>query len=242
VRALGMFHALHSPALNHYFYPELWILEATIYLNTCHYKESRNALNMFNQEVAVLATPLKAFVKKNRNPMKTYDGVIKTISGDQTYDLPPVLTRPLLADVDFHNLYRAIRQIEKEEKILQKSNLGSLGKTLLSKLSMARQNTVVRAGIRAQVLLNQLVGQIDKFSINVTEMEIDLSNIEIDAIDEETRRLMDAKAEEAKAQEAAARGALAIVGADSMAWPFEGEYWVDEIPYYRAMLQDRCVK
>jgi TolA-binding protein len=242
VRALGMFHALHSPALNHFFYPELWILEATIYLNTCHYKESRSALNMFNREVAVLATPLKLFVKKNRNPVKTYDGIIKTISGDKSYDLPSVLTRPLLADVDFHNLYRGIRQIEKEEKIIRGSKLGSLGKTLLSKLSMARQNTVVRAGIRAQVLLNQLVGQIDKFSINVTEMEIDLSNIEIEAIDEETRRLMDAKAEEAKAQEAAARGALAIVGADSMAWPFEGEYWVDEIPYYRALLQDRCVK
>ena len=76
----------------------------------------------------------------------------------------------------------------------------------------------------------------------MTEIEIDLSDIEILAIDEETRRLSDEAAAEAAATQEAARGAVAIVGSDSMAFPFEGEYWVDEIPYYRSMIKDRCVR
>jgi len=244
VRALGMFHALHSPAFEHFFYPELWILEATVYLNTCHYKKARAALEMFTKEVAALAPRLKDFLRTAQNPMKTYTAAIATVRGDKTYGLPPVLAKPLLADVDFHNLYRTIRQIEKEEADLklEQVKLGDLAKSLLSRLAVARQNTVVRAGIRAQRVLRQLAGELDRYSINVTEIEVDLSDIEIMEIDEETRRLVEQEATEAEEVQAEAQQSLAIVGADSMAWPFEGEYWLDEIPYYRAMVPDRCTE
>ena len=244
MRALGMFHALHSPAMAHFFYPELWILEATVYLNTCNYAESRQALNRFKDDIARHAPPLKRFLQKARNPMDTYRGVISTIGGSNTAGLPNELTRPLLADVDFYNLHRTIRQIETEEKILteSKDELGDFARSLLARLATARQNTLIRAGIRAQRVLRDVAGDIDKFSTNVTEIEIDLSDIEILAIDEETRRLSDEAAAEAAATQEAARGAVAIVGSDSMAFPFEGEYWVDEIPYYRSMIKDRCVR
>jgi tetratricopeptide (TPR) repeat protein len=244
MRALGMFHALHSPAMAHFFYPELWILEATVYLNTCNYGESRHALERFKAEVALLAPPLKRFLQTARNPMDTYRGIISTLEGSNASGLPMALTRPLLADVDFYNLYRTIRQIELEEKTLTDSRdeLGDFARSLLARLATARQNTLIRAGIRAQRVLRDVAGDIDKFSTNVTEIEIDLSDIEILAIDEETRRLSDAAAQEAAATEEAARGAVAIVGSDSMAWPFEGEFWVDEIPYYRSMINDRCIR
>tara|TARA_B100000029_G_scaffold515274_1_gene621460 strand:- start:2207 stop:4108 length:1902 start_codon:yes stop_codon:yes gene_type:complete len=244
VRALGMFHALHSPALNHYFYPELWILEATIYLNSCHYKEARKALDMFNDRVAVLAIPLTKFLQKTRKPQDAYKAVIETVGGSRNYDLPVDLTKPLLADVLFYNYYRTIRQIEKEQVILNKvkDDLAGLKNSLLAKLATARASTVIHAGIRVQQMLRAVKGDIDKYSINVTEIEIDLSAIEMEAIDEETRRLMAQEQKQAEKRRKSTEGALAVVGSDSMAWPFEGEYWVDEIPYYRAMLKDRCAQ
>ena len=243
VRALGMFHALHSPDFTHLFYPELWILEATVYLNLCHYTESRAALERFKGEVLVHAEPLKHFLQRARNPMDTHKAIIATIGGDKTHGVPSELTKPLLADIDFHNLYRTIRQIEREESRLQpvQQKLGPLGRSLLAKLATARQNTVVRAGIRAQKVLRDLVAELDRYSVNVSEIEVDLSDIEIEAIDEETRRLMEEETEEAAVEaETTTEGAIAIVGSDSMAWPFEGEYWLDEIPYFRSMLRDRC--
>ena len=37
-----------------------------------------------------------------------------------------------------------------------------------------------------------------------------------------------------------AAGALAIVGAGSTEWPFEAEYWSDEIGSYRAFIKEKC--
>ena len=62
-RALGTFQALHSPVFEHYFYPELWVLEATIYLNLCHTDLTRKAIEMFNNRVAVLSQPLEEFLE-----------------------------------------------------------------------------------------------------------------------------------------------------------------------------------
>ena len=44
-RALGTFQTLHSPYFEHQFYPELWILEATVYMNTCRFGDAEESLD-----------------------------------------------------------------------------------------------------------------------------------------------------------------------------------------------------
>jgi hypothetical protein len=33
---------------------------------------------------------------------------------------------------------------------------------------------------------------------------------------------------------------VAIAGSDAMQWPFEGEFWKDEIGAYRSFLKSKC--
>jgi hypothetical protein len=62
-------------------------------------------------------------------------------------------------------------------------------------------------------------------------------------IEEEDRRqrdLADGKAEDDDTVEKG--GTSAIVGSDTWRWPFEGEFWLDEVGSYRSTIADICVR
>ena len=242
-RALGTFQALHSSYFDHYFYPELWILEATAYLNMCRYDRARDAINRFNDDVASLQEPMQRLMSNMRTPADFYMAVVQTGNGVKEF-LPQRAIRPVLANVDFYNLYRTIHQIEKEQEVLQQNigPLGAFGQELSGKLATIRQSRVNEIGIKIQQVLKRLQDELTQYSIKVTEIEVDLQVQEMERIDVETQKLFGEAEEVEKEEEASGEGAIAIVGADSMQWPFEGEYWSDEIGSYRSFLTEVCSK
>lgn len=241
-RALGTFQSLHSPAFDHYFYPELWILEATIYLNMCQYELTRKAIDMFNGEVVSLMQPMEDFMQRMRAPADFYGAVVDTANRTKV-QMPERLLQPVKANVDFYNLYRTIRQIESEQKIVQQNiePLGGFGQELAAKLQGLRQSKVNEIGIKVQQVLKKTQAEMQEFAIKVTEIEVDLDALELQKIDSEISTLAGEQITEST-KEAAGEGAIAIVGADSIQWPFEPEYWKDEIGSYRAFIAERCSK
>jgi tetratricopeptide (TPR) repeat protein len=242
-RALGTFQALHSPVFDHYFYPELWILEGTAYLNMCRYDLAREAIDMFNKRVASLQEPMQRFMTSMRTPADFYTAVLQTANGQKEF-LPKRLTAPVLANVDFFNLYRTIQQIEREQRIVQDNiaGLGAFGQELAGKLATIRQSRVNEIGIKIQQVLKRLQDELQQYAVKVTEIEVDLQVQEMERIDVETQKLFGEGEEIEKEEEASGEGAIAIVGADSMQWPFEGEYWSDEIGSYRSFITEVCTK
>ena len=299
-RALGTFQVLHSPFFDHYFFPELWILEATAYLNMCHYDYAREALNMFQRDVATLAVPLSAFMQTQRTPADYYRGFVSAVNERAESTLPARLTYPVLGNVEFHNLYRTLQQVEGEIARIEKAadKLGDFGVEVLSKLNQIRQSRLNEIGIKIQQILKQVDSELEDYSIKLKKVEVDLLDVEATRLTDEQAEIMArqdrerilrsieslirrggteadamdfiaknpalAELKDDEIQELAARqtvpptvierlyevtekeeeegGAIAIVGADSLEWPFEGEYWRDEVGGFRSFLQEACGK
>jgi tetratricopeptide (TPR) repeat protein len=242
-RALGTFQALHSPYFSHYFFPELWILEGTIYLNMCRYDTTREALDMFDKTVVSHMEPLEQFLRNVRTPGDFYTAIVDTANGRKG-DLPAPLVKSVLANADFYNLYRTIRQIDWESETVQKNRagLGGLGEELAAKLDQLRQSKINEAGIQIQKVLKTTQGEMQNFLIKKTEIEVDLDTEMLRQADVEIARLVGTPEEQAGVEKASGAGAAAVVGADSLQWPFEGEYWKDEIGAYRAFVEERCTR
>ena len=239
-RALGTFHTLHSPYFAHQFYPELWILESTIYMNLCHFKFAEKALQEFRREVLPLGTPLKSFLVKTVRPEEFYVAVVSTLQGKKSYALPRRLIALVMSDVDFYNLYKTVKQIESEQALIRQNEaqLGEFGKELSSKLADLHAGRVRDMGYKIQQILKASEGNLADYEQKSREIQEDLYN---EQLQEEERKLI--AGEEAKPEETAETGgATAIVGSDSWEWPFEGDYWSDEIGYYRAFIRDKCPK
>jgi tetratricopeptide (TPR) repeat protein len=240
-RALGTFQVLHSPFFEHYFYPELWILESTVYVNLCHYTSAREAIQQFNTQVNALAIPLKRLLAKLRRPQDYFNALKKIAEGDQKLQvIDRRIVYPVLANVEFYNLYKTVKQIQWEEDEIAKvkGQLGQFGEDLHRKLGALRLSGINAAGIKVQQVLKQVEAELADYAVKVTEIEVDLSAEEIMR---QTRELQGVT-EEVKPAEAEGGGARAIVGSDSMSWKFEGEYWKDAIGGFRSFLKSKCVK
>jgi len=240
-RALGTMHTLDSPYFNHYFHPEMWILEATAYLNYCHFDRTRLALQRFENEVLPLIPPLEAFLAKTTRPEEYYRAIISTSEGRQVYELPERLIAPVLANVEFYNLYRTIKQIESEIVRLEAegAQLGAYGSDLLARLRGLRGDRIRQIGFTIRLVLSEVLQELQNYRIKFTELGIDLDDLEISERERQQRRIE--LGEEAEPEPVAETGgAIAIIGSDTWRWPFENEYWRDEIGAYRSFIRDRC--
>ncbi|MBT9557095.1 MAG: tetratricopeptide repeat protein [Myxococcales bacterium] len=238
-RALGTFQALHSPYFQHFFYPELWILEATIYVNLCYVERAEQSIKQFDERVSALSIPLKKMVQELRTPQDYWNALVGIVEGAPTFQLDKRLVRPVLANVEFYNLYRTVRQIEKEEAYVtgEQAGLGQFGTDLLAKLGALRQSRLNEAGIKVQQLMKQVEAELAEYAVKKTELEIDITTQRTDL---EMQKLQGGTAPEEAVGEAG--GSQAIAGGDSMAWKYEGEYWGDEIRGFRSKLTSRCAK
>jgi hypothetical protein len=239
---LGTFQTLHSPVFSHFYYPELWVLEATIYLNLCHTDLTRKAIEMFNENVAIYSQPLDDFLKSARRPSDFYDAVVQT-GNLEARVLNEQLLKPVYADVDFYNLYETIRQIENEMIQLEKEGmgLGDFAIQLRGKLQSQRIAKINEIGIKIQQIMRNTQDELRDYSVKITEIEIELDQLELMDIDAEMAALSGEEVVNKTESDSSETG-LAIVGADSIRWPFESEYWSDEIKAYRAFIGERCSK
>ena len=191
-RALGTFHALHSPYFAHFFYPEMWILEATVYLNMCRYEFAKQSIEMFRNHVSVLGVPLAQFMQSMRTPAEYYMAVVKILHGDRTYNMPEALLYPVMAHVEFYTLYRTIKQIELEQKELRTS-VSELGPWVEEKLAMLESDKMARMneiGIKIQQVLRTVEASLREYEVKVTEIELDLNMVEMEKIEMQTRLLL----------------------------------------------------
>ena len=241
-RALGTFQALHSPYFAHHFYPELWILEATMYVNMCRRNYAEDAIKMFEETVLVLGPPLRDFLKRNRRPEDFYNGLLESANQKSATSLPRVLQSPVFDNVEFYNLYQTIKQIEKEEKIVKQNlqQLGPFGQDLLARLGQLRTERISEAGVVIQKTLRQTQKELETYQDKLAELRIDLNELELADLDRKMQE--QEKPEDTGGKPVATESKIAIAGSDSMVWPFEGEFWKDEIGGYRSFLREKCTE
>ncbi len=236
-RALGTFQALHSPYFSHFFYPELWVLEATVYVNLCYVENAEEAIKRFEADVSALSIPLKNLLQSLRTPQDYFQALLGVVEGQPAFALDKRLIRPVLANVEFYNLFKTVRQIEREERFVTENQAGlaAFGADLLAKLGALRQSRLNEAGIKVQQLLKQVEAELAEYAVKATELQVDIDAIKVD---EQMRELQGTTAPESAV--GTAGGSEAIVGGDSQAWRYEGEYWSDEIGGFRSRLKSRC--
>lgn len=241
-RALGTFHTLDSPFFKHYFYPEMWILEATAYLNMCHFDRAQLALQRFEEEVLPLLTPLESFLAKTQRPEDFYGALVATVNGKKSFELPDKLVPSVLSNVEFFNLYRTIKQIELEQARIDKEGgaLQAYGVELRDNLVKLQRDRVREVGLTIRLILGETLQELQKFRTKYVELGVDMEDIMIDEQDRRQRAIDEGQKPEDK--QVTSGGTSAIVGADTWRWSFENEFWSDEIGSYRSMIKDQCVR
>jgi len=126
--------------------------------------------------------------------------------------------------------------LEQEEQTLNKGaaqfKSSSLGARILQDILVAKSFAIDQAGEIAKARYNRLVDEMQDLSNQIDTVEIEVLNYERGQLDREIQKQMTAASE--------STGGQVYVSPEHNVWPFRGEYWRDELGYYRQQVTYKC--
>jgi len=227
--ALGKLHSLHSPHLRDEFVPESVALTAILYLQRCLYPQVRTALGEFDGEYLPMRDRIKQLLAANL-PLEDYGRML----GPDDTRLPAPAQHHLLKNERVSAMRDYLAQLERESARLRGdgSFAAALKQDLLEALAEQQAQSQRLLGKFVQGRLLDMVRLID-----VLEGDRELIAFEATKGEKEMLETRYDPSAQLAAQQLR-RPAMPQTGHEY--WPFDGEYWPDEIGYYRYTVKDAC--
>jgi len=268
-RALGNIHTMNSPYFEEHFYPESVILKAVIYFDQCLYDDAQITVTDFSKRYepiqAQLQTTLTQFqdntqffeflrkvrkMSKEGQLEKTVEGGVSigtdgaSISGEATSQtimgFSPEMFSVIKGALDDRTLLRNLEYVEvlesEEQKLSQMPPQfvnAAAGQRILQDIATAKSVAVDNTGNLARTRYERLLTEIQDLLNQTTRVEIEILKALRGELDLEIQT-------EQEVSGPAAQQAEIKSDAEHVVWPFEGEFWRDELGYYRQPVASRC--
>lgn len=221
------------------YVPEATVLRALTYFNMCQYDDVDRTLSDFKARYGPVHTELK-------DTLKTYSSEEGKALQDQAYEryfegkgetlMPKSLFTRLLRDQELAGLVKHLQLLDTEEQLIQSQKSqwkGAVGEELMKVIAEARETLKKRAG-RAMLKnmlgvtkqLGDLIGQADIIQFEVVDARRGDAIYKMQNIDlQDTSRGTDTDF---------------ATSAKFIYWPFNGEFWKDELGWYHYTEQSKC--
>jgi tetratricopeptide (TPR) repeat protein len=221
--ALGNIHTVHSPFFENHFYPESYIIQSANYLRLCLHDRAKSSIKLYEKKYQPLISKmgdidmdnpidyLKKNQRKDPNLLYLIDLVIRNKS-IENYE--KIL---IDSDEELKNMKKkSVVNFLKKERALGKSEANKNIKRDIEEIKSAIQEFSEQSKmIEAEILL----GKVDEMRLEVNP--------------------------NAKRKEENFIGGMISfknlkVGSQLEYWPFQGEYWEDELGGYVYNINSRC--
>jgi hypothetical protein len=234
-RALGNLLTLQSPYFREEYFPESYVLKAIIYYENCRYPEARQVLEQFSSLFEPVYGELTQLTAQPRTPEAYYD-VVR--AGAASGGIARRILKLAETDQDVSHLVESIGGMEKEMDVglggrRPEFREASLGKDLHDRLSADRLGLVEEAGQRMRGKLEYERDQLRQLLAQALRIQIEVSRKEREALEGSLAKgsqvdvVKDLKFSYA-------------VSDEHIFWPYEGEFWRDELGTYSYTLTKGC--
>jgi tetratricopeptide (TPR) repeat protein len=234
-RALGNLLTLQSPYFREEYFPESYVLKAIIYYENCRYPEARQVLEQFASMFEPVYGELTQLTARPRTPDAYYEAVR---SGAASGGIARRILKLAETDQAVSHLVDSISGMEKE----MDSGIGgrraefrdaALAKDLRDRLAADRLALVEEAGQRMRAKLEYERDQLRQLLAQALRIQIEVSRKEREALEgslakgSQVEVVKDLKFSYA-------------VSDEHIFWPYEGEFWRDELGTYSYTLTKGC--
>jgi tetratricopeptide (TPR) repeat protein len=239
-KALGNIHSITSPYFETEFYPEAYILKAVIYFNRCNYDRSQEAINEFNAIYPDLRKEVDGILAKYPDNAQFYDYILKIKSGEaglseraQNAAAGALQDRSLTKNIEWVNeLDRELKAIDRADASWKTTAVAG---NILQDLTLQKSLAANDAGQLARNRLQRLASEIQDLMKQSIKIEIEALNGLKGAL---TAGI--AGEQSASINPNAKNYNTIVIDDEHQQWPFKGEYWKDELGYYRFKVANKC--
>ena len=245
--ALSNFQSLHSKYYENYFYPEAALLRAIVYLYICKVEEVDKVLNFYDKTYGKVATQLNEYLRNNPSPrsdIKEYMELVTDLNAGNfkakdTYEIPYLILRHLNRSSRVKSRGEYVSNIEKEiERIDGMSSWAEsqVGAVTRNSILKRRKNSLKRLGKALRAEMNKYSRELTSFGDQKELIRFELISSE----KEQARKTLEGRDDfnENNSKRKSSRFSFTKNGYEY--WPFQGEYWLDEIGNYHYLGASRC--
>ena len=227
--ALGKLHSLQSPHLSDEFVPESLNLMAILYQQRCLYPQVRTVLAEFDREYLPMRDQVNE-VLQSEPAMDEYWRMVQPADAR----LPRAVQHHLQKNERVASMRAYLEALDEEaSRVRAGSGLtGAAKDELLDGIARQKQLSERLAGRFIQGRLADMARLIDVLEADKELIAFETTKGEKEML--ETRFDADAQLASQRLQ----RPGIPQTGHEY--WPFDGEYWPDEIGYYRYTVKDAC--
>jgi hypothetical protein len=236
-KALGNLHTLSSPFFSDEYTPEAPILKAVILYSRCEYDKSTDAVNEFRRVYEPLLNELDGYVKDFADPKSLYDFLRRIQTDASISSRVSQILNALFADRELKRVNAHISEMERELKVIQLAQStwsgSDLANYVIQTIEFTRDIAFDKAGTMAKRRLARVVeqlrdlqGKADAIEIEIATSERSDTKLSLSGVEVQRKLLADAKKR--------------TPDAEHIYWPFDGEYWRDELGYYLYSIKSKC--
>ncbi len=243
---LGTVVTLRSPFFTDIYFPEVNIVEAVTYYNLCQYDEVNKVIDYFFGVYPDYAQKMTAWLESvsTKTGLDIYKELLKMYKDAQEGKptaLPEAVLKNILTESLFQRKFSHIKEIEKELAIIENSPEAFKKSVIALDVSkkMMYQLTTLRneAGIWLVQRVQNLNGELAQLIADMRAIRFEMTDSQKSALEKEELYGKNLKEEDKKQKESEMNPS---VPDGYYYYPFDGEYWEDELGYYFFNVQNAC--
>lgn len=232
-RALGLLHTLHASAVGDQWVPESWLLKALTYYFQCLFPESKAAITELKERHGKVAEAVKALRDEKRPPEFWFELVEK---GEAEGVKLPAGFRAMLLAEDRIKGYRAYAAAVAKELVALDAVERWRRSDMVDVLKQSVQQQVGLLRTTAGKALDRAAGSLllayDDIDANAEIVLFEMAKKEKD--------LLEAGHDESKVLASQTLKRPRVPGKGAEYWPFDGEFWPDELGQYVYTVKNAC--
>ena len=241
--ALGNIHTIEAPYFPNSFYPEADILKAVISFTICQYEDATTIVAKMKKRYEPIKKELEAILNrfKGEGGEEQFFQFLKDVRAGKA-NLSPAI-RPIvenaLSDRQLLRNLEYVRVLDEEDGRFKKAPASfrdsPVGSDVTDALDFARNLAIRNAGTLARERYQRNLDELNEHLRDASKILIDITAAERNKLDQQVVSGQLSK------EEALTYG---VVQPDDehVLWPFDGEYWRDELGFYRQVVVSKCGK
>jgi tetratricopeptide (TPR) repeat protein len=240
-KTLGNLLTLQSPYFRDEYFPESWVLKAIVYYENCRYPEARRILQDFDGIYGAVFQELESFTAAQKRPVAYFDLIDeaqKSKATDARTGVIRKIMRLAFTDSNIKDVVETIGELEGELDvgIGERSpafRQSALAKELSDALTARRDQLIEEAGARARQKLEYERDQLRTLLAQALRIQIEVSRKEREALE-------GSLAKGGQVEVVRDLQFSYAVSDEHLFWPYEGEFWRDELGTYSYTLTKGC--
>jgi tetratricopeptide (TPR) repeat protein len=236
-RSLGNIHTVFSPYFENSYYPEALVLKSVVFFYNCQMENAAAMVVKFHERYDPVQQELNAKLASFKDNESFYKFLNQVREGKA--NLSPAIrgiVSTALSDRTVLRHLEYVKQLDAEAEHLNKAppafKNSTVGARILQDITLAKSFAVDQAGDLARGRYTRLIEELQDFMNQIDAVDLEVATFERGQLSQEMQ------AQQVTAERAA--GGKVEVDEEHQVWPFDGEYWRDELGFYRQQVTSKC--